>query len=158
MIGKDHSYPPGRYISQESNGELDDGYVRNVAHVAAVIKSGGRFSSGCCRGFFLGLLFRRRLAGLVCLFLFLCFFFILEIQLSSFTFFRKYFKTNCFISMCRTEFGTASNQFYWHRLEKNVDESSRMWKDWNFKVLNTERRKISEVVSLSDAIYCVGIC
>lgn len=69
MIGKDHSYPTGRYISQESSGELDDGYVRNVAHVAAVIKSGCRFSSGCCRGFFLGLLFRRRLAGLVCPFL-----------------------------------------------------------------------------------------
>ena len=42
--------------------------------------------------------------------------------------------------------------------KKNVDESSRMWKDGNFKVPNTEWRKISEVVSLSKEIHCVGIC
>lgn len=98
-------------------------------------------------------------ARVVGLSLFLLFYFlILEIWLPSSAFFRKYSKTNSFISMCRTEFRTASNQFYWHSLEKNVDESSRMWKDWNFKVPNTECRKISEVVSLSKEIYCVRIC
>lgn len=40
MIRKDCSYPSGRYINQENNGEVDDVYVRNVAGGAALIKSG----------------------------------------------------------------------------------------------------------------------
>lgn len=30
----------------------------------------------------------------------------------------KFFKINYIVSMCRTEFRTASNQFYWHHLKK----------------------------------------
>lgn len=121
-------------------------------------KSGPHFSFVCWRGFFLFCFSWARLAWLDCPSFFFFIFFILEIWLPSSAFFRKYFKTNCFISMCRTEFRTASNQFYWHSLEKNLDESSRMWKNWNFKVPYTKCRKISEAVSLSKEIYCVRIC
>lgn len=125
-----------------------------------IVKSGPGFSFVCWRGFFF-FCFAFHGQGSVGWIVPLSSFFyflISEMWLPSSAFFRKYFKTNCFISMCRTEFRTASNQFYWHSLEKNVDESSRMWKDWNFKVPNTECRKISEVVSLSTEIYCVRIC
>lgn len=53
MIRKDRSHPMGRYINQENNGEVDDVYVRNLARVAAVIKSGCCFSFVCWRDFFL---------------------------------------------------------------------------------------------------------
>lgn len=123
-----------------------------------IVKSEPCFSFVCWRGFFLFCFSWAGLTWLDCPSFFFFYFLILEMWLPTSAFFRKYFKTNCFISMCRTEFRTASNQFYWHSLEKNVDESSRMWKDWNFKVPNTECRKISEVVSLSKEIYCVRIC
>lgn len=75
MIRKDRSYPTGRYINQENNGEVDDVYVRNSALVAAVIKSGRRFSFVCWRGFFLFCFLWGRLAWLACpLFFFFSFF------------------------------------------------------------------------------------
>lgn len=161
MIRKDHSHPTGRYINQEDSSEPDDVGTSGIER-ALLLWENQKIRTSllfCLLERFLFVLFFVGKACLVGLSLFLLLYFlILEIWLPSSAFFRKYFKTNCFISMCRTEFRTASNRFYWHSLEKNLDESSRMWKNWNFKVLYTECRKISEVVSLSKEIYCVRIC
>lgn len=98
MIQKDRSYPTGRRISRENSGEVDDVYVRNLALASAVIRSGRRFSFVCWRGFFLFCFLWGRLAWFGPFFppFFLM---ILETGLPSSAFFRKYFKTNCFISM-----------------------------------------------------------
>ena len=98
MFQKHHSYLTGRHISQH-NSKVQGLYIGNFCQSfqPTIFFASGWFPTPHPTPvLWIGLLT-------------FCF---------SFRPHRKYFKTNDIVSMCRAEFRTASNQFYWHRLKK----------------------------------------